>query len=46
MTDKFPSQMVSNAENGSIPWRHHEIYLVAHLDLRQKGSYDSGAMVT
>ena len=25
-TGEFPAQMVSNAENVSIWWRHHEIY--------------------
>ena len=25
VTDEFPAQRASNAENGSIWWRHHEV---------------------
>ena len=25
VTDKFPAQMASNAENASIWWRHHDL---------------------
>ena len=27
-TGEFPAQMASNAENVSIWWRHHEIFIV------------------
>ena len=30
MTGEFPAQMVSNAENGSIEWRHHVLALTAN----------------
>ena len=30
VTDEFPAQMASNAENVSILWRHHEHLVYAH----------------
>ena len=36
VTGEFPAQMVSNAENASIWWRHHGLLRTSHCAIQGK----------